>query len=67
VCLLNNYLFSTLGKIILKTFANEQPLLILIELTEHKKTTTCDIGHPCPGMEQVQKCGGAKPGKACHH
>ena len=32
--------------------------LILTELTEHtqKKTTTYDIGYPCPGLGQAQKC-----------
>ena len=33
---------------------NEQSPLILIELTEHKKTT-CDLGNPGPGFGQAQK------------
>jgi hypothetical protein len=28
--------------------------IILTELTEHKKTTTYDVGNPGPGLGQVQ-------------
>jgi hypothetical protein len=31
--------------------------LILIELVEHKKTTTYDVGNPGPGLGQAQTCG----------
>jgi hypothetical protein len=30
-------------------------------LTEHIKTMPYDIGNPCPGLGQTQKCGGVKP------
>jgi hypothetical protein len=32
---------------------NVQSSLILTELTEHKKTTTCDIGNPCSFKEYI--------------
>jgi hypothetical protein len=28
---------------------------------EHEKTTTYDVGNPCPGLGQAQKCGSFKP------
>ena len=34
--------------------------IILSEHTEHKKTTTYDVGTPGPDLEQVHKCGGVK-------
>jgi hypothetical protein len=30
------------------------------QITEHKKTKTCDVGNPDPGLGQAQKCGGVK-------
>jgi hypothetical protein len=33
---------------------NEQPLFILIELTKHKKTTTCSVGDPGNVLGQAQ-------------
>ena len=38
-----------------------QSSLILTELTEHKKTTKCDLGDPVSGLGQAQKYGGVKP------
>ena len=32
-----------------------------MELTEHNKTTTYDVGNPSPGLRQAQKCGWVKP------
>ena len=32
---------------------NEQSLLILTEITEHKKTTTYDVGNPDPELGQA--------------
>ena len=26
-------------------------------IPEHKKTTTFDVGNPCPGLGHAQKCG----------
>ena len=40
---------------------NEQSPLVLIELTQLKKTTTCDVGNPRPGLGQAHKCVGIKP------
>ena len=42
---------------------NEQSPLIITELTEHKKSTTYDIGNPGPGLGQEQKCDRVKPVK----
>ena len=39
---------------------NKQLPLILTELTEHKKTTTYDVGNPGSGLGQVHKFGGVK-------
>jgi len=39
---------------------NENSPLILTELTEHKTTTTYDVGILCPGLRQAQICGRAK-------
>ena len=40
---------------------NEQSPFILTGLTEHKETTTYDVGNPGHGLRQSQKCGGVKP------
>ena len=42
---------------------NEQPTLILTELTKRKKkkTMTCDVRKLGPGLGQKQKCGGVEP------
>ena len=34
---------------------NQQSPLILTDLIEHKKTTVCDVEHPCPGLGQAQQ------------
>ena len=40
---------------------NKQSPFILTDHSEHKKTTTCDVGNPCPAFGQAYKCGGDKP------
>ena len=47
--------------VISSTNIKKKSPLILTELTEHKQTTTYDIGNLGPGSEQVQKCGTIKP------
>jgi hypothetical protein len=42
-------------------YVDEQPSLILTELTEHTKTAKCDLGNPGSGLGQAQQCGGVKP------
>jgi hypothetical protein len=38
----------------------EQLLLIYVELSEHKKITTCDIGNQGSGLCKAHNCGGVK-------
>jgi hypothetical protein len=33
---------------------NEQSITVLAELTEHKKTTTYDVGNPSPGTKMFE-------------
>jgi len=40
---------------------NEQSPVILTELIEHKKITTCDVENPGPNLESEQTFGGIKP------
>jgi hypothetical protein len=39
----------------------KQSPVILTELTVYKKTMTCDVGNPGPGLGQAQKYARAKP------
>jgi hypothetical protein len=53
-------LITDLGHQFYQYQQNKKSPFILIELTEHKKTGTYDVGNPGVCLGQAQKCGGVK-------
>ena len=54
---------SSVGQQFYQYRQNEQSPLIITELTEHKRSTTYDIGNSGPSLGQEQKCDRVKPVK----